>query len=71
MKKAIKWLFPEKSKWVDISCFDRAGKYYLIQMRYKIESHKKEFRIAKMGFINDFTRKPNIYDNVFSKLQTG
>lgn len=71
MKKIKKWLFPEKTKWVDISCFDRNGNYYLIQMRQEIESHKKQFRIAKIGFVNDYTRKPTIYDTAFSKLQTG
>lgn len=71
MKQIKRWLFPEKTKWVDIICFDRSGVYYLIQMRQQIESHKKQFRIARIGFVNDYVRKPIIYDTVLSKLQTG
>ena len=64
MKKIINWLFPEKSKWIDIYCFNTGGYYKLIQMRHEIKTNKKEFRTAKIGFINDYTVKSLIYTNV-------
>ena len=70
MKQIKKWLFPEKTKWVDINCFDRCGHYYLIQMRQVIDSHKKQFRIAKIGFINDYVVRQSLFNIVLSKLPT-
>lgn len=60
--KIINWLFPKKSKWIDIGCYERMGTYYLIQGRRVISTNKKEFRIATIGFINDYTQKDVIYD---------
>lgn len=59
----IEWLFPKKSKWVDIGCFDRSGNYYLLQMRITIKNNKKHFRQAKMGFVNDWQNKEVIFKN--------
>ena len=33
-------------------------------MRHEIKTNKKEFRTAKIGFINDYTVKSQIYTNV-------
>ncbi len=62
----IKKLFPEKSKWFDISCFERDGVYCLIQMRYVISNNKKQFRVVKIAFVNDTCQKKGIYDSVLS-----
>lgn len=69
MNTIHKWLFPEKSKWIDIACYDRMGHYYLIQMRYTIDTNRKEFRVAKIGFVNDYIRKPVIFANILSDPQ--
>jgi len=66
MKKIINYLFPNKSKWIDISMFDRDGHYKLIQMRIRLDNNKKEFRIANIGFINDSSVKEKIYESVLS-----
>ena len=66
MKKIINYLFPNKSKWIDISMFDRDGYYKLIQMRIRLDNNKKEFRIANIGFINDSSVKEKIYESVLS-----
>ena len=57
-------IFPKKSKWIDIYMFEESGKYKLIQMRYRLDNNKKEFRTASIGFVNDFTVKLKIYENV-------
>ena len=66
MKKILNYLFPKKSKWIDIYMFDRSGHYKLIQMRVRLDNNKKEFRIADIGFVNDFTVKLKIYESVLS-----
>ena len=66
MKKIINYLFPNKSKWIDISMFDRDGYYKLIQIRIRLDNNKKEFRIANIGFINDSSVKEKIYESVLS-----
>ncbi len=60
--KILNWLFPKKSKWVDIGCYERMGTYYLIQGRRIIYNNKKEFRTTTIGFINDYTEKVAIYN---------
>jgi hypothetical protein len=60
----IKIIFPKKSKWIDIYMFQNSGKYKLIQMRYRLDNNKKEFRIASIGFVNDYTVMLKIYENV-------
>ncbi len=69
MNIIIEFLFPEKSKWVDISCFENGGYYYLIQMRVTLKNNKKHFRVAKIGFINDHTQRARIYTGVLSSSQ--
>lgn len=66
MKQIKKWLFPEKSKWIDISCFEVSGYYKLIQMRYVLHNNKKEFRVVNIGFVNDYTQKLKIYEIVIN-----
>lgn len=65
MKKIKQFFFPEKSKWFDISCFECEGTYRLIQMRYRLDNNKKQFRIAKIGFVNDPSQKSGIYNRSF------
>jgi hypothetical protein len=57
-------IFPKKSNWIDISMFEDMGSYKLIQMRYRLDNNKKEFRTASIGFVNDYTVKLKIYENV-------
>ncbi len=57
-------ILPQKSKWIDIYMFEDSGKYKLIQMRYRLDNNKKEFRTASIGFVNDYTVKLKIYENV-------
>ena len=57
-------IFPKKSNWIDIYMFEDSGKYKLIQMRYRLDNNKKEFRTASIGFVNDYTVKLKIYENV-------
>jgi hypothetical protein len=57
-------IFPKKSKWIDISMFEDGGNYKLIQMRHRLDNNKKEFRTASIGFVNDYTVKLKIYENV-------
>jgi hypothetical protein len=57
-------IFPKKSNWIDIYMFENSGKYKLIQMRYRLDNNKKEFRTASIGFVNDYTVKLKIYENV-------
>lgn len=64
MTNIIDWLFPKKTRWIDISCFERMGHIALVQMRIEIKTNKKEFRIAKIGFINDLTVRKQIYESV-------
>lgn len=57
-------IFPKKSNWIDIYMFESSGYYKLIQMRYRLDNNKKEFRTASIGFVNDYTVKLKIYENV-------
>lgn len=66
MNKIINYFIPNKTKWIDIYCFDQSGNYKLLQMRINLKNNKKSFRIANMGFINDYTVKLKIYDAVLS-----
>jgi hypothetical protein len=68
MKKLIEFLFPKKTNWVDVSPFEVSGVYYLLQMRTTIKTNRKEFRRAKMGFINDHSEKQTIYKNVLMDI---
>lgn len=63
MIRLFNYLFPKKTKWEDVGCYDRQGNYHLVQMRKTIHN-KKEFRIVKIGFINDYTQKTNLYQNI-------
>ena len=64
INKILKTLFPEKCKWIDVGMYDKFGHYKLVQMRYRLDNNKKEFRTASIGFINDYTVKLKIYENV-------
>lgn len=63
MKKVINYLFPEKTKWVDIGTCDVSGVYYVVQMRATIKTNRKQFRMARIGFVNDHAAKSNLYTN--------
>ena len=67
MRSILNYLFPKKSNWIDIYMFEDSGKYKLIQMRYRIDNNKKEFRTASIGFVNDYTVRLKIYENVLMK----
>jgi hypothetical protein len=51
------------SKWVDVGCFEVSGRYYLMQMQYDLETNKKRFRRAKMGWVNDYAHRPELFEN--------
>ena len=55
---------PEKSKWIDMGMYNRSGYYNLIQMRYRIDNNKKQFRTVSMGFVNDYLSKNELFKNV-------
>jgi len=59
-------LFNNKSKWVDVGFSDNSGRYFLFQMRYRLDNNKKEFRKVEIGFVNDYTQKLSIYEKVLS-----
>ena len=61
--KIIDYVFPAKTKWIDIGNCEVSGKYYLVQMRTTIRTNKKQFRKAGMGWINDYTNKPTLFKN--------
>lgn len=65
-QKIINYLFPKFSEWFDIGCYENSGKYKLLQMRYNLETNKKQFRSASMGFINDYTVKLSLYEKALS-----
>ena len=64
VRSILNFFFPEKSKWIDIYMFENEGRYKLIQMRYRLDNNKKEFRIASVGFVNDYTVRSKIYENI-------
>lgn len=66
MKKILNLFFPKKTKWIDIHVYDSSGYYKLIQMRYRLDNNKKEFRTVNIGFVNDYTVKLKIYNAVLS-----
>ena len=57
-------LFPKKSKWIDLGYSDNCGNYHLYQMRYRLDNNRKEFRKVKIGFVNDHTQRPFIYEQI-------
>ena len=57
-------LFPKKSKWIDVGMYDRTGHYKLIQMRYRLDNNKKQFRTVSLGFVNDFQIRSNLFKNI-------
>ena len=66
MKQILNYLFPKKTKWIDIQVYDSSGYYKLIQMRYRLDNNKKEFRTVNIGFVNDYTVKLKIYEAILS-----
>jgi hypothetical protein len=69
MERLINFIFPKKSKWIDVYMFETSGKYNLIQMRYRLDNNKKEFRTASIGFVNDYTVKSKIYNAVLQPIK--
>jgi len=64
MLKFLKeFFFPAKSKWIDVGMYEHSGYYKLVQMRYRLNNNKKEFRKASMGFINDPYNKEKLFSN--------
>lgn len=61
MNKIFEFLFPQKTKWIDLGLFNKSGRYTLVQMRITLKNNKKEYRRTSMGFINDYVEKENLY----------
>lgn len=40
------------------------GHYKLIQMRYRLDNNKKQFRTVSLGFVNDFQIRSNLFKNI-------
>jgi len=57
---------PEKSKWIDVGMYDKDGHYKLVQMRYRIDNNKKQFRTVSLGFINSYMYKEKLFSGVLS-----
>lgn len=57
---------PLKSKWIDVGMYDKSGYYKLIQMRYRIDNNRKEFRTISLGMINAYEYKPELFKNILS-----
>jgi hypothetical protein len=53
-----------KSKWIDVGMYDKMGYYKLVQMRYRLDNNKKEFRIVSLGFVNSYEDKPTLFKNI-------
>ena len=64
MNKILKILFPRKSNWIDVGMYDKSGHYKLVQMRYRLDNNKKEFRTVSLGFVNDYTNRPELFKNI-------
>ena len=62
--KIIKTLFPKKSNWIDVGMYDRGGHYKLVQMRYRLDNNKKQFRTVSLGFVNDYVNRPELFKNI-------
>lgn len=54
----------EKSKWIDVGMYDHMGHYKLVQMRYRIDNNKKEFRTVSLGFINAYEFRSALFANI-------
>lgn len=67
----LNWLFPKKSKWIDIGMYDKSGYYKLIQMRFRIDNNKKEFRTVNLGFINNWQIKDQLATNIMTINSNG
>jgi len=50
------------SKWIDVGCYEVSGYYFLMQMQFHLTTNKKRFRRAKMGWVNDYMSKPEIFE---------
>lgn len=59
-------LFKIKSKWIDIGMYDYAGYYKLVQMRFRLDNNKKEFRTVSLGFINAPEYRIDLFKNILS-----
>lgn len=56
----------EKSKWIDVGMYDKGGHYKLVQMRYRLDNNKKQFRTVSLGFINSWEYKNDLFKNILS-----
>lgn len=56
----------EKSKWIDVGMYDDEGYYKLVQMRFRLDNNKKEFRTVSLGFINAFEYRSNLFTNIMA-----
>lgn len=46
--------------------FEDTGRYKLVQLRYRLDNNRKEFRVACMGFVNDHKQRQALYDNTLA-----
>jgi hypothetical protein len=60
----LQLIFPKKSAWQDLGLYEINGNYYLLQMRFRLDNNKKEFRKVHLAFVNDYTQKERIYNAV-------
>lgn len=60
------FLFPPKSKWVDVGMYDDKGYYKLVQMRIRLDNNKKEFRTVSLGFINAYIYRDELFSKILS-----
>ncbi len=61
---------PEKSKWIDVGMYDHNGYYKLVQMRYRVDNNKKEFRTVSLGFVNAWEYREKLFSNILSHNAT-
>ena len=65
--KIINYLFPERTKWIDVGMFIESGKYKLTQMRSGIQTNKKEFRTIEISFVNNPTYFDDMKESILNK----
>jgi hypothetical protein len=57
---------PAKSKWIDVGMYDHNGYYKLVQMRFRLDNNKKEFRTVSLGFINAYEYRQKLFAGILS-----
>jgi hypothetical protein len=58
------FLFPPKSKWIDVGMYDHNGYYKLVQMRIRLDNNKKQFRTVSLGFINAYIYREKLFSEI-------